>query len=138
VWGSLIKIPWNRYLCASDLSLGDHQIGNRRSPRIIALLISLILVLILGWIFIRPGVFTIQPIEALPEGITYIYHSRGTEIPFFSSPEGLCLKTRGGVDIFCRTAALEGSAELAERIFVRLPYNHWAYLRSTGGIEFDR
>ena len=110
----------------------------RKRSRIIPYLVSLLLILVLGWVFIRPGVFTIQPIEALPEGVTYIYHSRGTEIPFFASPDGLCLKARGGVDLLCRSAALEGSSELAERIFIRLPYSHWAYLRSTGGMEFDQ
>lgn len=118
-------------------SAGNAEPRRRRS-RLIPYLVSLILILVLGWLFIRPGVFTIQPMEMLPEGVTYIYHSRGTEIPFFSSPEGLCLKTQGGVDLLCRAAALEASSELAERIFVRLPYNHWAYLRSTGGIEFDQ
>lgn len=111
--------------------------GRRRSSRIIPLLISLILVFVFGWFFVRPGVFTIQPMESIPEGVTYLYHSRGTEIPFFSSPEGLCLSTRGEVDNLCRIAALEGSEELSERLFLRLPYNHWAYLRSTGGLEFD-
>jgi hypothetical protein len=45
---------------------------------------------------------------------------------------------QGDVDILCRTAALEASSDLAERMFIRLPYIHWAYLRSTGGIEFDQ
>lgn len=104
----------------------------------IALIFSLILLIVLGWFFIRPGVFTIQPLGALPEGVTYIYHSRGSEIPFFASPDGLCLEMQGGVDILCRAAALEASSDLAERLFIRLPYIHWAYLRSTGGIEFDQ
>ena len=116
----------------------DTQKRRKWSRRIIPLLISLILILVLGWIFIRPGVFTIQPLESIPGGVTYIYHSRGTEIAFFSSPDGLCLETQGGVDLFCRAAALEGSSELAGRIFMRLPYSRWAYLRSTGGIEFDQ
>jgi hypothetical protein len=43
----------------------------------------------------------------------------------------------GSVSLFCRSAALSGSSELADRSIIRLPYIHWAYLRSTGGIEFD-
>jgi hypothetical protein len=95
-------------------------------------------VVALAWILIRPGVFTIQPIGALPEGVTIIYHSRSSEMPFFSSPDGLCLQMEGQVTLFCRMAALGAAADLTERIIVRLPYSHWAYLRSTGGLEFDR
>lgn len=49
------------------------------------------------WILVRPGVFTVQPIGALPGGITVIYHSRNNEMPFFSSPDGLCLEIQGSV-----------------------------------------
>jgi hypothetical protein len=95
-------------------------------------------VLILAWVFIRPGVFTVQPIGALPDGITIVYYGRGSEMPFFSSPDGLCLQTKGEVSLFCRIAALNTATVLTDRIILRLPYSHWAYLRSTGGLEFDR
>jgi hypothetical protein len=108
------------------------------SRRFISLLLSLLVVLLISWVLFRPGVFTIQPIEALPEGVTYIYHSRGPEIPFFASADGLCLKRNGELTLLCRAEGISGSAELAERAFIRLPYSRWAYLRSTGGIEFDQ
>jgi hypothetical protein len=95
-------------------------------------------VVILAWVLIRPGVFTIQPIGALPEGITLIYYGRGSEMPFFSSPDGLCLQMQGSVSLFCRAGALSAATELKDRIVLRLSYSHWAYLRSTGGLEFDR
>lgn len=95
-------------------------------------------ILVLAWILVRPGVFTIQPIGAIPEGITIIYHSRSSEMPFFSSPDGLCLQMQSGVSLLCRMAALSASTDLADRIIFRLPYSHWAYLQSTGGLEFDR
>ena len=98
----------------------------------------LLAVVILAWVLIRPGVFTIQPIGALPEGITLIYHGRGSEMPFFSSPDGLCLQMQGSVSLFCRAGALSAATELKDRIILRMPYSHWAYLRSTGGLEFDR
>jgi len=90
------------------------------------------------WILIRPGVFTIQPIGALPEGITFIYHSRSSMMPFFSSPDGLCLQIQGSVSLLCRGTALGAASDLIDRIIIKLPYNRWAYLQSTGGAEFDR
>jgi hypothetical protein len=97
-----------------------------------------IAVLLLAWILLRPGVFTIQPIGALPEGITFVYYGRGSEMPFFSSPDGLCLQMQGKVSLFCRAGALSAATELKDRIILRMPYSRWAYLRSTGGLEFDR
>jgi hypothetical protein len=67
-----------------------------------------------------------------------IYHSRSPEVPFFSSPDGLCLQTQGSVTLLCRGVALGAVDEITERIILRLPYSHWAYLQSTDGQEFDR
>jgi hypothetical protein len=100
--------------------------------------ITVIAVIVFAWFLVRPGVFTIQPLGATPKGITFIYHSRNSKMPFFSSPDGLCLQTQGAVSLLCRMAALSGMKELTDRIILRLPYNHWAYLQSTGGLEFDR
>lgn len=109
-----------------------------KSRKGIYIAIAIIVVIMLAWILIRPGVFTIQPIGAIPEGVTIIYHSRSSEMPFFSSPDGLCLQMNGGVSLLCRMAALSASADLTDRIILRLPYSHWAYLQSTGGLEFDK
>jgi hypothetical protein len=90
------------------------------------------------WLLIRPGVFTVQPIGALPEGITFVYHSRNPEMPFFSSPDGLCLQLQGSVNLLCRAVGIAAVEELSDRILIKLPYSRWAYLRSTGGLEFDQ
>lgn len=96
-------------------------------------------VVVLGlWILIRPGVFTVQPIGALPEGATVIYHSRNPEMPFFSSPDGLCLEIQGSVSLLCRAMSLGAVDELADRILIRLPFMRFAYLQSTGGAEFEQ
>ena len=109
-----------------------------RRKQIIFMLV-IVGVLIIAWVLIRPGVFTVQPIGSIPDGITIIYHSRGPEMPVFSSPDGLCLQTQGGVSLLCRAAALGAVGEtISERAIVRLPYSHWAYLQSTGGVEFER
>lgn len=81
------------------------------------------------------GFYTVQPIGALPEGKTAIVWRASGE-PFFNSADGLCLERMGSVSMMCRALAM-GQAPL-DRIIVRLPYQHWAYLRSTGGAEFDR
>lgn len=87
---------------------------------------------------IRPGVFTIQPLGAFPEGGTVIYHSRGPNMPLFASADGLCLKMQGSVSLLCRMVGMSAVAPLTERIMIRLPYSHTAYLLSTDGQTFDR
>ncbi len=111
-----------------------------RKGCIVPLVVIIVVLLLcsLSWMLVRPGVFTIQPIGAIPEGVTLIYHSRNPEMPFFSSPDGLCLDAQGSVSLFCRGAAISAASELTDRIIVRLPYMRWAYLRSTGRLEFDR
>jgi len=81
------------------------------------------------------GVYTVQPLGALPDGKTLIVWRAEGE-PFFDSPDGRCLRRTGGVSLLCRLAALRAAP--ADRIVLRLPYQRWAYLRSTGGQEFDR
>lgn len=94
-------------------------------------------ILALGWILVRPGVFTVQPIGALPEGVTIIYHSRNSKMPFFSSPDGMCLDMIGKVSLLCRATALSEATAITERIILKLPYSHFAYLQSTHGAEFE-
>ncbi len=81
------------------------------------------------------GVYTVQPIGALPEGITLVvWRSSGT--PFFDSPDALCLRAQDGVSLLCRAMALGYAPK--DRIILRLPYMEWAYLASTGGKSFER
>lgn len=112
--------------------------ANRKRHKVLYFVTAIVALLIMFWVFLRPGVFTVQPIGALPDGITVIYHSRNPETPFFSSPDGLCLLIQGSVNLLCRASALGAVEEISDRILLRLSYNHWAYLRSTGGKEFDR
>jgi hypothetical protein len=112
---------------------------SRRGCVISLIIIFVVLILCsISWILVRPGVFTIQPIGAIPNGVTFIYHSRNPEMPFFSSPDSLCMEMQGSVSLLCRGVALGVVEELADRIVLRLPYQRWAYLRSTGGLEFDQ
>ena len=124
----------------TDEDIIEQTVDKTPSKSFMWLYIAMVLVILVAivWISVRPGVFTIQPIGALPEGVTIIYHSRGSEMPFFSSPDGLCMQTQGSVTLLCRMAAINAFSELTDQIILKLPYSHWAYLRSTGGIEFEK
>lgn len=95
-------------------------------------------ILAAAWLIIRPGIFTIQPIGSMPQGVTVIYYGRATGMPLFSSPDGLCIRSQGSVTLPCEIAAMSTAAELSNRIIIQLPYIHWAYLKSTGGVEFGQ
>lgn len=99
---------------------------------------ALLILLAAIWFLVRPGVFTVQPIGALPDGITVIYHSRGPQMPLFSSPDGMCLQIQGSVTLFCRMASFAAVEEITDRIIMRLPYIDMAYLISTGGSRFEQ
>jgi hypothetical protein len=95
-------------------------------------------ILIIVWIVVRPGVFTIQPVKSVPDGVTIIYYSRGENMPFFSSPDEICLKIEGSVSLLCRGIAISESKDIQNRTIIRLPYIEWTYLQSTGGRIFDQ
>ena len=104
-----------------------------RKPVVGLLLLVVVAVLVL--VISQLGVYTIQPIGALPEGVTAIVRRAPGE-PFFSSPDSMCLKVQGYVSLLCRAAALAEAP--VDRIVVRLPYMEWAYLMSTGGKTFEQ
>ena len=106
--------------------------GVRR--RLTAALSLLLLLLGVGFRLFA-GFYTVQPIGALPEGRTLVVW-RGEDEPFFNSPDRRCLDRVGSVSLFCRAAAMAFAP--TDRIILRLPYQRWAYLQSTGGKEYDR
>lgn len=81
----------------------------------------------------RCGLYTVQPIGALPEGKTVIVWRAGDE-PFFNSPDATCLRRMGSVSLMCRGFAM--AAAPLDRIILRLPYMEWAYNLSTDGQSF--
>lgn len=97
-------------------------------------LLALLTIVILA-IGSQLGVYTIQPIGAIPEGRTVIVWRAAGE-PLFNSADGECLRIQQAVSLLCRGLAL-GRAPV-DRIIVRLPYIEGAYLLSTGGQTFDR
>ena len=122
-----------------DVLSATNPTNERKRRRGCLIIVIVLFVLSLAfWFLVRPGVFTIQPIGAIPEGITVIYHSRNPQMPFFSSPDGLCLEIQGSVSLMCRMASIGAAEEIIDRVIIRLPYIEMAYLLSTGGATFDR
>ena len=119
------------------LSVTDPANEGKRRRGCLIIVIALFALFLAFWFLVRPGVFTIQPIGAIPEGITLIYHSRNPQMPFFSSPDGLCLEIQGSVSLMCRMASIGAAEEITDRVIIRLPYIEMAYLLSTGGTTFD-
>jgi tetratricopeptide (TPR) repeat protein len=103
----------------------------RRGNRLAGIALALALLGLLYWTM---GVYTIQPLGALPAGLTVIVW-RGAGEPFFNSPDAVCLKVNRGVSLLCRGIAL--GAGPVDRIIVHLPYQQWAYMLSTGGRTFE-
>lgn len=95
--------------------------------------IILILMIIFYFVF---GFITIQPIGAIPDGVTLLVVRAGTQLKFFDSPDALCMRTEGGVSLLCRMAALNAVAENST-IVLRLPYIESFYRASTGGVTFE-
>ncbi len=81
-------------------------------------------------------VFVVQPIGALPEGRTIVM-TRLAATEFIDSPDAMCLRVQGSVNLLCRGLVL---AQVGKNgtILLRLPYSHMLYLLSTGGKTFDR
>jgi hypothetical protein len=97
----------------------------------------LVLAVIVGLAIVvsQMGFYTVQPIGALPQGVTLVVWRASGE-PFFNSPDAVCLKVQGSVSLLCRGLAMAKTP--VDRIILRLPYIEWAYLMSTGGYTFDR
>src|SRR6187551_1640395 len=85
------------------------------------------------------GFFVIQPIGAIPDGVTVMYFRIGLNVSFISSPDGILIDNDLGVSLMNRMMTMGAFGEVvSERKIVRLPYSEAMYLISTGGQQFDR
>ena len=102
--------------------------------------VGIVLFLVLcGTFYFLTGFYVIQPIGAIPEGITIWYFRVGKNLPFITSPDGFSLKEFGSVSLMNRLASGAAiSDSIKNRIILRLPYMKFLYLISTGGKEYDR
>ncbi|MDR1194850.1 MAG: hypothetical protein LBL00_00045 [Endomicrobium sp.] len=103
------------------------------------LIIAVILILlVIGASYFSTGFVTIQPIGALPEGITIWYFRAGLDLPFITSPDGYSLKKTGQLSLMSRAMAISNLTDAIEyKIILRLPYSKFLYNISTDGKEFE-
>jgi ABC-type multidrug transport system permease subunit len=99
-----------------------------------------IITFIAGMIFyFSVGFFVIQPIGAVPDGVTIMYFRIGLNVSFISSPDGILIDKNQDVSLLARMMIMGKFGEIVnERKIGRLPYSQTMYLISTGGKEFDR
>ncbi|PKO06767.1 MAG: hypothetical protein CVU41_05390 [Chloroflexi bacterium HGW-Chloroflexi-3] len=94
-----------------------------------------ILVLVTIGFLLRPGIYTIQPTNAIPDGMTIIYVLRDPEVPFYTSLHPECAYSSTNVSLMCTAMLRTAFENLSGRILFRLPYNQAAYLKGSGGVE---
>jgi hypothetical protein len=87
-----------------------------------------ILVLVVaGWLIIKPGTFFVPPTDYAPEGVILIYYEKSAGMAFFSSPETLCKAQYGEITPTCLETGEDTLDYLSQRSLTRLPYADWAY-----------
>lgn len=84
------------------------------------------------------GFFVIQPIGALPKGVTVVYWRLGLNMPFVASADGLLERSCTGVSLLGRMVMMGGTAEIIKkRKIFSMGYSDILYLWSTGGKRYD-
>ncbi len=85
------------------------------------------------------GIFVIQPIGAIPDGVTIVYWRSGLNIPFIASADGLLENSGAGVSLLGRGLMIAKFTELIkERILFKFGYSETLYLWSTGGKKYEK
>ncbi len=80
-------------------------------------------------------IFVIQPIGALPDGVTAVV-SGVSGLNFIDSPDSFCEREQGYVNLMCR-GVVAGKVAKEGNILLRLPYSDFMY-SLTGAPETDR
>ncbi|MER9313530.1 hypothetical protein NKI51_30450 [Mesorhizobium australicum] len=90
--------------------------------------------IIIAW-SVGVRIFVIQPIGAIPDGVTVIVFGV-PNLQFVDSPDAVCQRTQGGVSLLCRGMT---AAAIANRgkILARLPYSGILF-RLSGAPVLDR
>lgn len=102
-------------------------------------IIVLLLASIMTFIYFFTGFFVIQPIGAVPEGVTIWYFRKDINLPFISSPDGIMLEKEGHVNLLGRAIVLSSvMTSLKGKRICNLPYQKWMYRISTKGQEFEK
>jgi hypothetical protein len=99
-------------------------------------ILILIIILVLFRIFF--GIFVIQPMGAIPDGVTIIYWRIGLNIPFVASADGILEKSGSGVSLLGRGVLLAAiSKPIIDKEIFRFGYSETLYLWSTGGKIYE-
>lgn len=103
-------------------------------------IIVLLILLLTGIAFrVFVGIFVIQPIGILPEGVTIVYWRSGLNLPFIASVDGLMDESGAGVSLFGRGMFLAKLTQpLKEREIFRFGYSETLYLWSTNGKKYEK
>ncbi len=97
------------------------------------LLVVIVLIAIIP--LLRPGVYTVQPVDPVPDGVTIVYILRPASEPIFTSLNPECVYSPTSVSLICNAMVRSKFEELSGKIILHLPYNHWAYLKGSDGVE---
>ena len=102
-------------------------------------IVLLLVVAIMAFIYFFTGFFVVQPIGAIPEGVTIWYFRNDINLPFISSPDGIILEKEGHVNLLGRAIILSSVMDSLEgKRICNLPYQKWMYKISTKGQEFEK
>lgn len=86
-------------------------------------------------VYTQITIFIVPPIGIIPEGKTLII-TRLDKTEFIDSPDGMCKRIQGRVNLICRGMVMVAVIEKSKILF-RLPYSSWLYVISTGGITYE-
>ena len=102
-------------------------------------IVLLLVVAIMAFIYFFTRFFVVQPIGAIPEGVTIWYFRNDINLPFISSPDGIMLEKEGHVNLLGRAIILSSVMDSLEgKRICNLPYQKWMYKISTKGQEFEK
>ena len=87
----------------------------------------LLMLVLAAWFILKPGVFFMPPSAFDTEGYTLIYYEKTSGMPFFSSPETLCMAQYGEITPMCLETGHDTASYLSQRMITYLPYADWAY-----------
>ena len=87
-------------------------------------------------VYTQITLFVVQPIGAVPDGVTAVIWRR-EKTNFIDSADGVCAREMQVVNLLCRGAVLGAIVKSRDDVLLRLPYSKSLYLISTGGREYD-
>lgn len=97
-------------------------------PRILALLAGIGIALGVAPWAAEVRVFVVQPIGAIPKGVTVIVYGVD-DLRFIDSPDAFCQRRSGGVSLYCR-GMTAGKVVREGKILLRLPFSKILYALS--------